>query len=581
MCRRIFIPNIVLLFSSLFASAVQAELTPEEVAIICVQGSRESRAVASYYAKVRNVPTDQIMQLDVKPGEDLSQEEWANTVRPAIRSWLAEKDLHGKVRCLVTVWDVPLRIRKVGEDPELSQLARYLADERILRVARIREAISSLNQIGGVDLEADSSIGPDSAIDEVKAALDKALSAAQGTILQMGDGPEKQAAQQILQRAYVTCLGLNMMAQSLARQVGAGDAANPQVRAQFESLRGRVQGLREGRAALARTQPSLNRDPQILGLLELSDGLLGSLVWIDDQKKTLEKNETYASFDSELALIAWEDYSNIRWQPNYLNYRFDLSKIRTYKPTYMVARLEAPTLKLTRKIIDDAIATEKEGLKGKVYLDARGLAVLEDTPAAGSYEDYDRALLLTADLIRKHTDLEVVMNNEQSLFQEGECPDAALYCGWYSLAKYVDAFDWVPGSVAFHMASSEAATLRNPESQVWCKRMLEDGVAATLGPAYEPYIMAFPRPNEFFALLLSGKYTLAECYFRCNPYNSWTMLLVGDPLYSPFRAAPALKMDGLDAATRRLIDGPPGLISISADDNASVDDLSTQDQPTE
>ena len=59
------------------------------------------------------------------------------------------------------------------------------------------------------------------------------------------------------------------------------------------------------------------------------------------------------------------------------------------------------------------------------------------------------------------------------------------------------------------------------------------------------------------------------------------MLLVGDPLYSPFRAAPALKMDGLDAATRRLIDGPPGLISISADDNASVDDLSTQDQPTE
>ena len=581
MCRRIFIPNIVLLVSSLFASAVQAELTPEEVAIICVQGSRESRAVASYYAKVRNVPTNQIMQLNVKPGEDLSQEEWANTVRPAIRRWLAEKDLHGKVRCLVTVWDVPLRIRKVGEDPELSQLARYLADERILRVARIREEISSLNQVGGVDLDAGSSIGPDSAIDEVKAALDKALSAAQGTILQMEDSPEKQAAQQILQRAYVTCLGLNMMAQSLARQVGAGDAANPQVRAQFESLRGRVQGLREGRAALARTQPGLNRDPQILGLLELSDGLLGSLVWIDDQKKTLEKNETYASFDSELALIAWEDYSSIRWQPNYLNYRFDLSTIRTYKPTYMVARLEAPTLKLTRKIIDDAIATEKEGLKGKVYLDARGLAVLEDTPTPGSYEDYDRTLLLTADLIRKHTDLEVVMNNEQSLFQEGDCPDAALYCGWYSLAKYVDAFDWVPGAVAFHMASGEAATLRNPESQVWCKRMLEDGVAATLGPTYEPYIMAFPRPNEFFPLLLSGKYTLAECYFRCNPYNSWTMLLVGDPLYSPFRAAPALKMDGLDAATRRLIDGPPGLISGSADDATSVDDTSTEDQPTE
>jgi len=567
--------NIVVLISSLFASTVQAELTPEEVAIICVQGSRESRAVASYYAKVRKVPTDQILQLKVKPGEDLSQEEWTDVVRPGIRRWLADEDLHGKVRCLVTVWDVPLRIRKAQANQQLSQLERFLADERILRVARIRDAISSLNQIGGVNSDAASSIGPDSTVDEVKAALDEALSAAQGAILQMEDGPEKQTAQQVLQRAYVSCLGINMMAKSLERQVGVGDAANPQVRAQFESLRGRVHGLREGRAAIERTQPGMNRDPQVLGLLELSDGLLGSIIWIDEQKKIYDKNETYASFDSELALIAWEDYSSIRWQPNYLNYRFDQSTIRTYKPTYMVARLEAPTLKLTRKIIDDAIATEKEGLKGKVYLDARGLAVLEDAPVNGSYEDYDRTLLLTADLIRKHTDLEVVINNEQSLFQEGECPDAALYCGWYSLAKYVDAFDWVPGAVAFHMASSEAATLRNPESQVWCKRMLEDGVAATLGPAYEPYIMAFPRPNEFFALLLSGKYTLAECYFRCNPFNSWTMLLVGDPLYSPFRAAPALKTDGLDAATRRLIDGPPGLINVSAGD------ASTEDKPTE
>ena len=42
----------------------------------------------------------------------------------------------------------------------------------------------------------------------------------------------------------------------------------------------------------------------------------------------------------------------------------------------------------------------------------------------------------------------------------GNDPDAALYCGWYSLAKYVDAFDWKPGAVAYHLASSEAHTLR-------------------------------------------------------------------------------------------------------------------------
>jgi hypothetical protein len=70
---------------------------------------------------------------------------------------------------------------------------------------------------------------------------------------------------------------------------------------------------------------------------------------------------------------------------------------------------------------------------------------------------------------------------------------------------------------------------------VWCKKMLEDGVCATVGPVYEPYLAAFPRPNEFFAHLLQGNLTLVECYYRSQPFNSWMMTLIGDPLYKPFR----------------------------------------------
>ena len=88
--------------------------------------------------------------------------------------------------------------------------------------------------------------------------------------------------------------------------------------------------------------------------------------------------------------------------------------------------------------------------------------------------------------------------------------------------------------MAYHLASSEAATLRDPGSQVWCKRMLEEGVCATMGPVYEPYLSAFPRPNEFFAVLLQGDLTLVECYYRTKPFNSWMMTLIGDPLYRPF-----------------------------------------------
>jgi hypothetical protein len=85
------------------------------------------------------------------------------------------------------------------------------------------------------------------------------------------------------------------------------------------------------------------------------------------------------------------------------------------------------------------------------------------------------------------------------------------------------------------MASSEADTLRDPGSQMWCKKLLEDGVCATIGPVYEPYLVAFPRPNEFFAMLLGGNLSLVECYYRSQPFNSWMMILIGDPLYRPFK----------------------------------------------
>jgi uncharacterized protein (TIGR03790 family) len=129
----------------------------------------------------------------------------------------------------------------------------------------------------------------------------------------------------------------------------------------------------------------------------------------------------------------------------------------------------------------------------------------------------------------------VILDSKETLFQPGQCPDAALYCGWYSFSRYVDAFTWVRGSVGFHIASGECITLKSKESRVWCKVMLEKGVAATLGPVAEPYVQAFPVPDVFFGLLMDGRLTLAECYALSNPFWSWQMILIGDPLYRPFK----------------------------------------------
>ena len=129
----------------------------------------------------------------------------------------------------------------------------------------------------------------------------------------------------------------------------------------------------------------------------------------------------------------------------------------------------------------------------------------------------------------------VVLDQKQSLFPEGAGFPAALYSGWYSLGRYVDSFSWIPGSVGYHIASSECETLKKKNSTVWCKMMLEKGIAATIGPVGEPYVTAFPLPELFFDLLTDGRHNLVESYFMSLPYLSWRMILIGDPLYRPYK----------------------------------------------
>ena len=124
-----------------------------------------------------------------------------------------------------------------------------------------------------------------------------------------------------------------------------------------------------------------HRDAVVLAAIERNGGLLGTIEWLDEQLEIVAKNETGASFDSELSLVLWpDDYELLRWQPNYLRVGYDNSQWPKAFPTLMVSRLDAPTLALAKGLVDAAIETEAKGLHGKAYFDARGMGKL-DAPA--------------------------------------------------------------------------------------------------------------------------------------------------------------------------------------------------------
>ena len=258
------------------------------------------------------------------------------------------------------------------------------------------------------------------------------------------------------------------------------------------------------------------------------DGFTVSLPW-QSAAAQLEA-DTSASFDSELSLVLHDgDYLLNSWIPNPyyigLHQRSSVSK----SEVRMVSRLDASTPRVVRRMIDDTLYAEKNGIKGMAYLDARW-----PDPGKGrldGYAHYDRSLHRLARRYKKQEILPVILDQSEELFFPGSCPRAALYCGWYSLEKYVDAFQWERGAVGYHMASAECVTLKTPDSGAWCKNMLDKGVAATMGPVGEPYIQAFPLPDVFFGVLVEGYLSLVETYWITLPHLSWKMVLIGDPLY--------------------------------------------------
>jgi len=298
-----------------------------------------------------------------------------------------------------------------------------------------------------------------------------------------------------------------------------------------------------GRGPLKEYQDRLNKlkeqvEQEKTRLMQLEQGVPAGSA--REKKKTEQKlrqlqiridyingKETDASVDSELSMVLFGSYELYRWQPNTLK---DKTSVWDFK-TLMVSRLDGPGPEIAQGLVDKALTAEKWGLWGTAYIDSRGFAN-DKTPYSFGY--FDQSLRDLAALTRLRTKMSVKEERTAALFAPGDCPLTAIYCGWYSLKNYVDAFDFVDGAVGYHIASWEAADLRDPNSSQWCPAMLKDGITATLGPVSEPYLHSFPEPKAFFAELFDGQ-CLVEAYYHTNPFNSWQLLLIGDPLYRPFK----------------------------------------------
>lgn len=519
-------PSVVLIVMAALGllSPAWGQLTPGQCVLIYNGKSEASRELASYYAEARAIPRDQILALDAPLRESVTRAEYER-LAATIRAFLAREAMSQRdLRCLVTFYDVPLKVEAVKPTE---------ADARQAGALTLRR--SALESDWAVKLQEASALLPP----RVQALVDRDVAADRdnpalrtnsllrrwwehGKALPVEEQPEQR-------RRLMKWIGEVQGLTAILAATNGVDASNFQTDA-LESTR---QEAARAEAEITRGMASLPDDPSFdrwIQALQTSRGLAGAVKLLTQRVEALTPTDSEAAFDSELALVLHEDVPLTRWTANPACI-FNPVAPSEGPRVLMVARIDAATPAIARRLITDAVEVEKTGLTGTFYIDARGLK-------DGAYREYDDDLRMLATWTRTHTKLPVVLDDRPDVLAEGSAPDAALYCGWYSLAKYVPALKPRPGAVGFHIASFELASLRREDKAYWCAGLLRDGVAATLGPTSEPYLTAFPRPTAFFALLMSGELTLVECYARTNPFLSWRMALIGDPLYRPFARNP-------------------------------------------
>jgi uncharacterized protein (TIGR03790 family) len=286
-------------------------------------------------------------------------------------------------------------------------------------------------------------------------------------------------------------------------------------------------------------------------------GLIAYLQILTLQAAFLNPDQSDAAFDSELALLWWPAYPRAGWQANPLRASTGAPDPRL-PPVVMVARLDGPNAQVVKRMIETSAAVEQAGLQGRLVLDSRGIPLRDGNGTSNGYGIFDELLRKLAGFANSRTRVSVHLDEHADVIQPtAPVDDVALYCGWYSVSKYVPGMKFNPGAIGMHVASFTLAGLHGPYDGDWCRALLADGCVATCGAVSEPLLTAFPQPDEFFPLLMTGRVTLAEAYWRTLPVVSWKMCLLGDPLYTPYRARPGVRVRDLPAGLQGVFSDAP------------------------
>lgn len=523
-------------------------LAPDEILLITNKNSPDSGKLAQLYCQLRNVPADQTVALDLPNDEEMSFEIYETNMVAPVRQFLTDHQLKTKIKCLLTFYGVPFRIRDKQNTPADNRELAELKDIRAITADDLQKAVANFETVAS-GLNPSFTPATGDSIDALLARAQSAISAVTSKVPTLTDVSQREDTVKQLLTFLQSIGGEDELDARLGPSQRDDPNKSPAQHDQLVQLHLRVLEAREQVRALQATRwdPVARENLRVVSHDHF--GMVGLLRVLDSQVEYLTTDSTGSATDNELALLWWDYYPRQHWLRNPLN----LSFTGRTPPALMVMRLDGPDPKIVEHMMRTGIEVEKTGLEGTIAIDARGIAPIDDKGNLSSFGEFDETLRHLAFMVRTKTHLKIALDDQDIVFPPHFVKNVACYVGWYSVANYIPGCDFNPGAVGYHVASFELVTLHTPSSR-WVRGLLNDGVVATLGAVAEPYLVAFPKPDEFFPLLLTGKLTLAEVYWKTNPMTSWMITCIGDPLYTPYKLNPPLKVEDLPPGLRKALE---------------------------
>jgi len=270
----------------------------------------------------------------------------------------------------------------------------------------------------------------------------------------------------------------------------------------------------------------------------------------DDLPEPLRgRNEAAVDADMALLPLSSQPFSLNGPVRNSLYLTTNAALLHPTNGIVMVGRLDGPTAAIARDLVDKAMQAETNGLWGRAYLDARGIAAPE-------YKLGDDWMRTSAEITRR-MGFETVLDDKEATFSVAfPMSQIAFYAGWYDASASGPftrpTVEFMPGAFAYHLHSFSATTLRSTNQQ-WVGPLLAKGATISFGSVDEPLLSGTPNVAAFLERLIYRRFSFAEAAYASQDFLSWQTTVVGDPLYRPFAQPPDVLHHKLERENNPLV----------------------------